>query len=147
MPDPRLLVLVHAAATLFMCGAIAIVQVVHYPLFGMVGREAFAAYENAHTSRITLVVGPAMLLEAGCVLGLLLERPGNPLVWVGAGLLAVVWFSTAFLQVPQHGVLSGGFDQRAFEMLVRTNWWRTLAWWARGAIALALVWQGMNPSS
>jgi hypothetical protein len=147
MLDPKLLVLLHAAATLFMCGVIAIVQIVHYPLFNMVGRDQFAAYENAHTNLITLVVGPAMLLEAACVLGLLIERPGSWLAWAGAGLLGVVWFSTAFLQVPQHGILSSGFNQRAYEILVQSNWLRTLAWWARGVIACVLVWQAMfqNP--
>lgn len=144
MLDPKLLVLLHAAATLFMCGVIAIVQIVHYPLF-MVGKDQFAAYENAHTNLITLVVGPAMLLEAASVLGLLIERPGSWLVWIGAGLLAVVWFSTAFLQVPQHGILSSGFNQRAYEILVQSNWLRTLAWWARGVIACVLLWQAMKP--
>jgi hypothetical protein len=146
MLDPKLLVLIHAAATLFMCGVIAMVQIVHYPLFNMVGRDQFAAYENAHTNLITLVVGPAMLLEAACVLGLLLERPGNWLVWLGAALLGVVWFSTAFLQVPQHGILSSGFNQRAYEILVQSNWVRTLAWWARGVIAGVLLWQAMGVS-
>ena len=144
MLDPRLLVLLHATATLFMCGVIAIVQVVHYPLFNMVGRNEFSAYENAHTSLITLVVGPAMLLEAACVFGLLLERPGSWLAWIGAALLAVVWFSTAFLQIPQHGVLSSGFNQRAYEILVQSNWLRTVAWWARGVIAGVLLWQAMG---
>jgi hypothetical protein len=144
MLDPKLLVLLHAAATLFLCGVIAIIQIVHYPLFNMVGKDQFAAYENAHTNLITLVVGPAMLLEAACVLGLLIERPGSWLAWVGAGLLAVVWFSTAFLQVPQHGILSSGFNQRAYEILVQSNWLRTLVWWARGVIACLLVWQAMN---
>ena len=134
----------HAAATLFMCGVIAMVQIVHYPLFNMVGRNEFSAYENAHTSLITLVVGPAMLLEVACVLGLLLERPGSWLAWIGAALLAVVWFSTAFLQIPQHGVLSSGFNQRAYEILVQSNWLRTIAWWARGVIAGVLLWQAMG---
>ncbi len=146
MLDPRLLVLLHAAATLFMCGAIAIVQIVHYPLFNMVGRDQFAAYENAHTNLITLVVGPAMLLEAACVLGLLIERLGSWLAWIGAGLLAVIWFSTAFLQVPQHAVLLSGFNQRAYEILLQSNWLRTLGWWVRGMIACVLVWQAMKPS-
>ena len=144
MFDSRLLLLLHAAATLFMCGVIAMVQIVHYPLFNMVGRNEFSAYENAHTSLITLVVGPAMLLEVACVLGLLLERPGSWLAWIGAALLAVVWFSTAFLQIPQHGVLSSGFNQRAYEILVQSNWLRTIAWWARGVIAGVLLWQAMG---
>ena len=146
MLDLKLLVLIHAAATLFMCGVIAMVQIVHYPLFNMVGRDQFAAYENAHTNLITLVVGPAMLLEAACVLGLLIERPGSWLAWIGAGLLAVIWFSTAFLQVPQHAVLLSGFNQRAYEILLQSNWLRTLGWWVRGMIACVLVWQAMKPS-
>jgi hypothetical protein len=46
--------------------------------------------------------------------------------------LAVVWISTAMVQVPLHDRLSGGFDALAHRRLVSTNAWRTTAWTLRG---------------
>ncbi|MEO1480367.1 MAG: hypothetical protein AAFV01_17515, partial [Bacteroidota bacterium] len=66
----KALLLLHLLATLTMFGAIWIVQVVHYPLFSGVGVERWAAYEAAHQTRITWVVGPAMLLELGTAVAL-----------------------------------------------------------------------------
>jgi len=71
---PWLLVM-HAAATFFMAAVIWIIRVVPSPLFGMVGADGFVAYERSHASRITPVVGTAMLIEAACT-GLLV-------VWMG----------------------------------------------------------------
>jgi hypothetical protein len=133
-----LLLLLHAAATLFMTGLIWFVQIVHYPLFASVGRADFAAYEREHTRRTTLVVGPVMLVEALAAIALLAARP-SPAAWSGLGLLAVIWISTAFLQVPQHNILGFGFDPAAHARLVQTNWLRTAAWTARALLALGLL--------
>lgn len=46
------LLITHAAATLWMTGLIWFVQVVHYPLFALVGSTGFAAYESAHATQI-----------------------------------------------------------------------------------------------
>jgi hypothetical protein len=53
--------------------------------------------------------------------------------------VALVWLSTAFVQVPLHARLSAGFDTRAHRRLVATNWVRTLSWTARGLLALWMV--------
>ncbi|MEZ5965456.1 MAG: hypothetical protein R3F56_16605 [Planctomycetota bacterium] len=92
----------HAVSTWFMVGLIWFVQVVHYPLFASVGEEAFATYEQRHTLWTGYVVMPPMLVEAGTTALLLVARPRNPWVVGGAVLLAVVWASTFFLQVPCH---------------------------------------------
>ncbi|MDX2163710.1 MAG: hypothetical protein SF162_20505 [bacterium] len=144
----KLLLLVHTAATLFMTGAIFIVQIVHYPLFRFVGADAFPAYQAAHMDAITLVVGPAMLLEA--ITGLLLAGAvgtnapftgvGALLAWVGLGLIGVAWLVTMCISVPQHSQLMGGFDSGVHAALVASNWIRTLAWTARAGIVLALLW-------
>lgn len=134
--------LVHAGATLIMLGVIWVIQVVHYPLFAGVGTEGFADYEGAHTRRITWVVMPTMLVELGTAAILAvgpLEPLDRTLAWVGLGLVALVWASTALLQVPLHGRLSRGFDPKAHAQLVATNWIRTAAWSARGVLALALL--------
>ena len=131
--------LVHLGATLLMVGVIWIVQVVHYPLFAGVGADGWAAYEAAHQSRITLVVGPLMVAELVTAVWLVLDRPAALPAWavvLGAVLVGVLWASTAFLQVPLHNALGGAFDADAHGRLVATNWLRTLAWTARGGLVL-----------
>ena len=56
------------------------------------------------------------------------------LVWIGIGLVAAIWLSTAFLQVPSHGKLVKAFDPAAHKWLVNSNWIRTIVWTARGAL-------------
>jgi uncharacterized membrane protein len=140
-------VLLHLVVTVFMTGVIWIVQILHYPLFNMVGRENFAAYEAAHSNLITLVVMPAMLLELILTAMIFFAPPAiipSSLNWLNTMLLGVVWFSTAFLQVPQHAILSSGFDEKAYRMLVKSNWIRTVAWSARAVIAIVMVWLTMK---
>ena len=138
----RLALLVNLATTLAMVGLIWFVQVVHYPLFARVGAAGFPAFEREHSDLTTWVVAPLMLAELGSALWLALRPPaGVPPVWlwVGALLCGVVWLATAFLSVPQHGVLAGGFDERAWRLLVNTNWVRTVAWSARGLLMLWVI--------
>lgn len=136
------LLLAHAACTWFMVGLIWIVQVVHYPLFGMVGREGYRAYQRAHQQRISVVVLPVMFAELALCAWIALSPPAGLagwMSWTGAGLLALVWLSTFVLQVPQHRRLEDGFDERAHALLVGTNWVRTLAWSLRGVLALVMI--------
>jgi phage terminase large subunit-like protein len=132
------LLVAHAVTTLALVGLVWFVQVVHYPLFARVPREAFPAYGREHAERTTWLVAPLMAVEAVCAAGLLLAEPGL-LAALGALLLAVVWASTVLVQVPCHRVLGRGWDEVAHRRLVRTNWVRTAAWSARGAIAVALL--------
>jgi hypothetical protein len=128
----------HAVATLIMVGVIWVIQLVHYPLFQLVGRENFSAYERSHTIRIGFIVIPVMLLEAGTT-GILVFLDGSMLTLLGAGLLVLVWGATALLQVPCHEQLAVGFEESVWRRLVQTNWLRTIAWTARGGVALALL--------
>ena len=131
--------LTNLAATLLMTGVIWVVQVVHYPLFAGVGAEGWPSYEAAHQGRITLVVGPLMVAEFATAVWLVADRPDGVPPWAvlaGAGLVGVIWASTAFLQVPLHGALGGAFDADAHSRLVSTNWVRTAAWTARSGLVL-----------
>jgi len=138
----RWALLLHIAATGMMIGVIWFVQIVHYPMFSMVGRSGFAAYEAVHSRRTTFVVMLPMLVELATGIYLVLRPPpGFPrgALWAGLALIGVIWLSTALLQVPQHGVLEGGFDARAHRILVATNWVRTVGWSARGVLLLVLL--------
>ncbi len=132
------LLLTHAAATWFMTGLIWCIQVVHYPLFARVGVAGYRDYQLAHQSLISLVVGPAMLIEAAAA-ALLLAARRDAATLSGAALLAAIWLSTTFLQVPLHNALAAGFDGDVHSRLVATNWIRTIAWSARGILALYLL--------
>jgi hypothetical protein len=54
-------------------------------------------------------------------------------------LLASVWLVTLFVQVPAHRRLGHGFEAEVHRRLVTSNWLRTAAWTARGALALAMT--------
>ncbi len=142
--EHKLLLLLHTATTLFMVGLIWTIQVVHYPLFNGVGLERFVAYAAEHNWRISIIVVPVMLAEAAVTALLFLTRP-EQITWqsalLGLILLAVAWGTTFFLSVPQHNVLMHGFEDGAYRRLVNTNWLRTLAWSAKGCLALVWLWR------
>ena len=134
--------LVQAFASLALTGLIWCIQVVHYPLFAAVGRDQFTRYEADHARLITLVVGPLMLVELAAALWLAAVRPaGVPawMAWTGLALVAAIWLSTAAIQVPCHAKLAAGFDAEVHARLVSSNWIRTVAWTARGLLALAMI--------
>ncbi len=135
----KTVLLAHLAATLFMTGLIWTSQIVHYPLFARVGEDQFRGYHAAHSTLISFVVAAPMLTEALTAVALLVMAP-VPLprwsLWLGAGLVAVVWGATALLQIPAHNALGQGFDEATIRSLVAGNWVRTAAWSARSALAL-----------
>ncbi|MDJ0752204.1 MAG: hypothetical protein QNJ45_01715 [Ardenticatenaceae bacterium] len=140
----KFLFLLNLLATIFMTGVIWMVQVVHYPLFAQVGEATWRSYHANHNVLITLIVLPAMVLEAGTAAFFLLNRPGNVTfieALIGLALVGIAWGTTFFLSVPYHNNLAGGFNQRAYELLVSTNWLRTVAWSARSGLVLWQVWK------
>ncbi len=133
---------VHVAATVFMTGLIWFVQVVHYPLMARVGPDGFVAYEQAHMRLTTWVVAPAMLVELASGAALLMAPPAllaPGVVIAGLAMLALIWVSTATLQVPQHRRLRVAFDARTVARLVATNWVRTALWSGRSMLLLAAL--------
>ncbi|GAB4544227.1 MAG: hypothetical protein OHK0023_00710 [Anaerolineae bacterium] len=135
----NLLLLANVASTWALVGLIWVIQLVHYPLFGLVGREMWSAYEAAHQTQITLLVLPLMLVELATSFLMAADPPkGVPTwaTWFGLGLVGVAWLSTAFIQVPLHGQLSLHWDTKVHQALVATNWIRTAAWSAHGALVL-----------
>lgn len=141
----RVNLFIHLTATLFMVGLIWFVQIVHYPLFDHVSPALSASYEIAHIWKTMLLVGPIMALEGITGFYLLwnrLEGADRSLAWLGLGLLAVIWLSSFFFQVPMHHLLSVGFDATSHRELVLTNWIRTIGWSLRGFLVLKMTWKG-----
>lgn len=132
--------LAHFAVTCALVGLIWTIQIVQYPLFDRVGRDAFPVWHAAYTSAITRVVAPLMLVELAGALWLLgVEDHREPAFLASLAPLALVWIATAFVQVPLHGRLARGLDPASHCRLVRSNWLRTLAWTARAGLLYTLL--------
>ena len=120
-----------------MTGIIWFVQLVQYPSFAKVDADSFKAFHAHHSAAISVLVGPLMILEALCAFAFLwapIRVQSSSQIWLGIGLVLIIWASTFLLQVPAHNRLSAGFDEDSWRLLVRSNWLRTLAWSARAAL-------------
>ena len=130
----------HAAVTWFLAGLIWVIQLVHYPMLQFLDRAGFQRGHAFHTTAISFLVGPAMLLELAIAVWIAWRR--GPSQWpssAGLALVALIWGVTFLVMVPLHERLqNGGFEQDTHAALCRWNWVRTAAWTARGLIAL--VW-------
>jgi uncharacterized membrane protein len=139
----NLIFLAHSGTTLYLVGVIWLVQLLVYPAMGHVGADGYAAYHNLHTSRITPVVAPAMIIELLTAIYFVFvpdEAIDYRYFWCGLVLVLIVWASTFFVQVPLHEKLARGFDSDVQSRLVLTNWIRTIAWTMRGALILWMIW-------
>lgn len=144
-----MMLLVQMATTWAMTGIIWFVQLVQYPSFGRVDPGSFAAFHAHHSSAISIIVGPLMIAEAVSAIAFLwmplrVQTPSQ--IWLGIGLLGIIWASTFLLQVPAHTRLGEGFDEATWRMLVNSNWVRTLAWSARAALVSHWFYQAMTQS-
>lgn len=133
-----MVLVVQSVASAAMCGIIWFVQAVHYPLFARVqGQEQEFALENQR--RTQSVVIPLMLAE-GIAAAVIAWAPpaGVPRSVAVAGVvaLAVLWLSTALVQMPLHARLArDGHAPAVVAALVRSNWLRTLMWTLRAGLA------------
>lgn len=135
-------VVAHLVSTVFLTGMIWTIQVVHYPLFALVGEDRFPAYETAHSARITAVIALPWAVQGLTTLALLLAPPaGLPrwLVWTAAVLAALPVVVTVAASIPAHSALTDGFDPAAHARLVGTNWLRTAAWTVHSGVAVGMV--------
>ncbi len=138
----HLLLLLNFAFAAYLTGLIWMVQLVHYPSFGLVPKPAWAAFHAAHTRRMGYVVMAPMVLELGLAGWLAwagrAALPGGA-GWWSLGLVGLVWAATFGIAVPFHNRLEKGFDYIAIDGLTRTNWIRTLAWTARAVLLGCLL--------
>ena len=140
------LFLTNFVSSFIMVGLIWFVQIVHYPLLASVGQANFPTYMKRHSRIIKWVVGPPMLVEGGTAAALLWFHPAGfqiEFLMLGSILLAAIWLSTVFVQVPCHRILSRGFDLKVHQSLVSKNWIRTICWSLRGTLVLWMAWTSM----
>jgi hypothetical protein len=101
------------------------------------GQEREFALENQR--RTQSVVIPLMLAEGIAAAVIAWAPPAGvprPVAVAGVVALAVLWLSTALVQMPLHARLArDGHAPAVVAALVRSNWLRTLTWTLRAALA------------
>jgi len=133
---------IYVASTWAMFGIIWFAQIVHYPLFSKVGTDSFTEYQNANLRRTVLVVIPLQMIELFTALLLVWRIPAGILpiqVWANLILIGITWISTLTLQVPHHRKLALSFEPKTQDILVSSNWIRTVAWSIRGGIVFWML--------
>jgi len=124
---PRSVFLIAFALVLYANGAAFVESFVNYPSWHLIGENEFAAYHQFITPRVlAFLVAPALLGTAFTVLMLWVRPAVIPawLVWAAVAAQAVVWASTAMIQVPIQIQLSEhGLSVGLIERLMQTNFW------------------------
>ena len=142
------LFLSHLVSTVLMTGIIWFVQVIHYPLMHYVEPSRFSEYSRDNQFRTSQVVIGPMVVELVTAAVLVCWFPRNALAPAFASslfLLAAVWASTFFWQVPLHTKLLSGYDSQTIIRLGPSNWLRTCCWTAR-TLLLVMMFQQQKSS-
>lgn len=139
-----LLLMLNLLFSAMLTGIIWMVQLVHYPGFLRVGREAGISYQRFHLDRMGWLIVPLMLAELALALWLLFT-PMTFIVmeylnYAAFGLLILVWLVTFLRAVPLHRKLGKeGYEPATTRKLIKTNWWRTAAWSLRTLVLIGLI--------
>lgn len=130
-------------------GAGCLESFVNYPSWSLIGASEFKAYHAFIGPRVVaFLVAPALLGTLFTAL-LLRARPAAiPLwsVWLAVGLQAVIWLSTATIQLPiQFQLAAHGYSAPLVERLIDTNLWlRRVPY---GVCLVIFVWMAARASA
>jgi hypothetical protein len=134
--------------SLYSVGMIWFLQLNHYPLYANVGRDVFKEYISIHNQRLLFPVILPSLLAFASSIALALRHPAEIpdwSVWLVIALNAVTAVSTALVQGPAHSVLArDGYSAPIVRKVLSTNWLRTAAWTANGALLTWMTALTMN---
>ncbi len=129
----------HFFSCFFMTGLIWLIQLIHYPSYKFIDALKFSEYQNFHTTTITFIVGPVMAIELFSGMAILFDQKLSALSSINFIGLLLIWAATAFLSVPLHAKLSAGFNTETVQMLISTNWVRTVLWSLRSALLIYFI--------
>lgn len=126
----------HTFSCFFMTGLIWLVQIIHYPAYRYMNIAVFKNYQNFHTTTITFIVGPVMLIELFTGLSILVQQKFSLFSSLNLLGLILIWVATAAWSVPKHGQLAQSYNPLIIESLISTNWARTILWTLRSIFIL-----------
>lgn len=116
------------AVSWMLTGLIWMVQLVHYPSFHFIAQDQFEAFHRHHTSSISMIVMPLMLVELALSIWLYYSYGWAWKYLWPLLIVLIIWACTFFVSVPLHGLLEKSKDTNAISQLVATNWPRTILW-------------------
>lgn len=127
-------------------GAAFIESFVNYPSWRLVGESEFTQFHQFLSPRVvSFLVIPALAGTFFTVL-MLWHRPmviPSWAVWAAIALQAIVWVSTAMIQVPIQIQLSeSGLSLELIDRLIETNWWFRRIPYA--GCAVLFLWMGVT---
>jgi hypothetical protein len=127
----------------FNAGTMTTLQLQHYSLYPQVGRDAFVGYIRANNKAAFVpAILPAMLL-LGTSVGLVIRRPpfmpSTAAVLVLVLNLAQLASSIGWQRRLQSEMAETGFDAGKTQLLLTTNWIRTIAFLVQAAVATQIL--------
>ena len=132
--------IINIAASLFLCGLIWIIQLVHYPFFRFANPGNFKEAMDFHRARISWIVVPVMLAEIFTSGWLAFYADSwQSLHLTGFIIVLLIWLVSFFLQVPIHAKLSKNYNRNLIKKLVSTNLFRTLLWTAKAGLSVEIL--------
>ena len=132
-------------------GCMTALQLQHYGIYPLVGREGFAKYMAANNgaAAVPTIIPGMVLLLVSIVLAFFTPWFVRPLeAWAALALNLVALFSTFKWQRPLQGEMATtGFDEVKIRTVIRTNWIRTLSYWLLSALAISILLRTMFPTA
>ena len=117
----------HALGAHGMTGVVWIIQLLVYPGFKFTEATQWPQHHSAHTTRITFVVFPLMVVQlVSAALIYVEDRSEQNLIQLAVAI--AVWATTAVIFIPLHNRLGRRADHRVIGKLVNWNWIRTILW-------------------
>jgi hypothetical protein len=127
----------------FNAGTMTTLQLQHYSLYPQVGRDAFVGYIRANNKAAFVpAILPAMLLLCTSI-ALMIRRP--PFMTSTTAIVVLVLnvaqlvSSIGWQRRLQAEMAETGFDARKTQLLVATNWVRTIAFLVQAALAMQIL--------
>lgn len=118
---------IQAFASFNMLGIILIIQFVHYPSFIFIDKSQFQSFEKNHSRKISFIVAPLMMAEL--LIALILSFDNPSLIQNSISIITIlICLSTFLISVPIHKRLLAGYSKELIEILIKTNWIRTILW-------------------
>tara|TARA_B100001758_G_C17863943_1_gene330448 strand:- start:20 stop:424 length:405 start_codon:yes stop_codon:yes gene_type:complete len=132
------LILYNLIINSILVGVILITQIVTYPLFKK-KQNNFTVFHKEYVRRISLIAATFMILELLVVIILLVNNFEDNLIKLLAVLIIIIWTSTFVFQVPLHNHLSIKQDLKKINILIQSNWIRTVCWCLKLMISILIL--------
>jgi hypothetical protein len=131
-------------------GCMTALQLQHYGIYPLVGRDGFAKYMAANNgaAAVPTIIPAMVLLFVSLAMAFFTPWFVRPIeAWAALALNLVALFSTFKWQRPLQGEMAAaGFDEVKIRTVIRTNWIRTLSYWLLSALAISILLRAVFPA-